>query len=160
MARNIEQAKAVQAQRAEKEQLNNPINDNMNKKINETDTPPASFLNAKKTKIFDSRREWELVAFEKSVAEQAAQMHQASARPIEQKFNDIGETRSPEELEKIIEAQKSDNENDLRSSFEEGLSKGHRETLQRYRSENPQAAEQKQETQSQSQSQGHSIDHD
>ncbi|NOR70860.1 MAG: hypothetical protein GQ532_14400, partial [Methylomarinum sp.] len=140
----------------------NPSNDNMNKKIDENDVSSDSWFNAKKTKIFDSRREWELVAFEKSVEEQVVKMDQESARPIEQKFNDIGELRSPEELKKTIETMKEDNENDLRSSFEDGLSKAHRETLQRYKSENPQRAEQKQESQSQAQdqSQGHSIDHD
>ena len=139
-----------------------PSNDNMNKKSNEPETPPASFLNAKKKKIFDSRREWELVAFEKSVEEQAIKMYQASARPIEQKFNDIGERRSPEELKKTIETMKEDNENDLRESFEDGLSSAHKEALSRFRSENPQAAEQKQETKSQAQdqSQSQSIDHD
>ncbi len=154
------QTDAIESQK-QSEKLR-PSNDNMNKKIDEDDAPSASWFNAKKKKIFDSRREWELVAFEKSVEEQAAKMHQASARPIEQKFNDIGELRSPEELKKVTETMQADNNNVSRKPFEEGLSAEHRKTLENYKLNNSKNAEQNQERQSQDKGydQSFSIDND
>ncbi len=154
------QTKFIETQK-QSEKLN-PSNDNMNKKIDENDVPSASWFNAKKKEIFDSRSKWEFAAFDKEVEEQAAKMEQNYSKPITQSFNGGDDLRSPDELKKVTENIQADNDDISSKPFEEGLSAEHRKTLENYKMDNPQQTEKNQENQSQDQGydQSFSIDND